>query len=136
MSRPPISTDGKTILLSSHILTELAEMCDTVTVIEKGRILATGTVQDILERVRPRRILSVRVFGPVDGVERFLLEQPGVSNVHEAGGRLRFEFGGGDDGQVSLVGRLVSGGFPVLEFSAESADLEDLFIEITEGRVQ
>jgi ABC-2 type transport system ATP-binding protein len=131
-----LAADGKTILLSSHILTELAEMCDTVTVIEKGRILATGTVQDILERVRHRRMLSVRVAGPAGGVERFLFEQPGVSNVHEAGGRLQFEFGGGDDEQVSLVGRLIAAGFRVLEFSAESADLEDLFIEITEGRVQ
>jgi ABC-2 type transport system ATP-binding protein len=131
-----LAADGKTILLSSHILTELAEMCDVVAVIEKGRILATGTVTDILARVRERRILSVRVAGPSAGVERFLLEQPAVVNVHEAGGRLQFEFGGGDDEQVALVGRLVAAGFPVLEFTAHSAGLEDLFIEITEGRVQ
>jgi ABC-2 type transport system ATP-binding protein len=131
-----LASDGKTILLSSHILTELSEMCDTVAVIEKGKILATGNVQDILERVRRRRILSVRLAAASDTVERFLLEQPGVVNVHEAGGRLRFEFEGGDEAQVALVSRLVSAGFPVLEFSAHSADLEDLFIEITEGRVQ
>jgi ABC-2 type transport system ATP-binding protein len=141
-----LAADGKTIVLSSHILTELAEICDIVTVIEKGRILATGTVKDILEGVRRRRILSVRLAGPQiagtnlsgtnGGVERFLLEQPGVLNVHEAGGRVEFEFGGGDDDQVSLVGRLIAAGFPVLEFSARSAGLEDLFIEITEGRVQ
>jgi ABC-2 type transport system ATP-binding protein len=141
-----LAADGKTIVLSSHILTELAEICDIVTVIEKGRILATGTVKDILEGVRRRRILSVRLAGPHlagtnlsgtnGGVERFLLEQPGVLNVHEAGGRVQFEFGGGDDDQVSLVGRLIAAGFPVLEFSAHSAGLEDLFIEITEGRVQ
>ena len=131
-----LAADGKTIVLSSHILTELAEMCDVVTVIEKGRILATGTVQDILEGVRRRRILSVRLAGSNDGLERFLLEQPGVTNIHEAGGRVEFEFGGGDGDQVALVGRLIAAGFPVLEFSAESAGLEDLFIEITEGRVQ
>jgi ABC-2 type transport system ATP-binding protein len=141
-----LAADGKTIVLSSHILTELAEICDIVTVIEKGRILATGTVKDILEGVRRRRILSVRLAGPQTSgthlsgtngaVERFLLEQPGVLNVHEAGGRVQFEFGGGDDDQVSLVGRLIAAGFPVLEFSAHSAGLEDLFIEITEGRVQ
>jgi ABC-2 type transport system ATP-binding protein len=139
-----LASDGKTIVLSSHILTELAEMCDVVTVIEKGKILATGTVQDILAGVRSRRILSVRLAGPLDGaqgrpfdaVERFLLEQPGVMNVHEAGGRLQFELDGGDDEQVALVARLIGAGFPVLEFSAHSADLEDLFIEITEGRVQ
>jgi ABC-2 type transport system ATP-binding protein len=131
-----LAADGKTVLLSSHILTELSEMCDLVTVIEKGRILATGTVTDILETVRSRRILSVRLAGRREGLERFLLEQPGVLNVHEAGDRVQFELGGGDDEQVALVGRLVAAGFPVLEFSAHSAGLEDLFIEITEGRVQ
>ena len=131
-----LAADGKTIVLSSHILTELAEICDIVTVIQKGRILATGTVRDILERVRRRRILSVRLAGLYDGVERFLIEQPGVLNVHEAGGRMQFEFAGGDDDQVSLVSRLIAAGFPVLEFSAHNAGLEDLFIEITEGRVQ
>jgi ABC-2 type transport system ATP-binding protein len=73
---------------------------------------------------------------PHDGFERFLVEQPAVLNVHEAGGRVQFEFAGDDDEQVSLVARLIAAGFPVLEFSAHSAGLEDLFIEITEGRVQ
>jgi ABC-2 type transport system ATP-binding protein len=131
-----LAADGKTILLSSHILTELSEMCDIVAVIEHGRVLAIGTVQEILEGLRRRRILSVRLSGSHDGVERFLLEQPGVLNVHEAGGRLQFEFDGGDGDQVSLVSRLVAAGFPLLEFSAHEADLEDLFIEITGGRVQ
>jgi len=131
-----LAADGKTVLLSSHILTELSEICDSVTVIEKGHILATGTVQDILEGIRSRRILSVRLAGQNDGAERFLLEQPGVLNVHEAGGHLQFEFGGGDDDQVDLIRRLLAAGFPVLEFSAHSAGLEDLFIEITEGQVQ
>jgi len=131
-----LASDGKTILLSSHILTELSEMCDTVTVIEKGKILATGTVEDILEGMRKRRLLSVRVAGPIAGLERFLLEQPGVRGVHEVGERVEFELDGGDDEQVQLVSRLIAGGFPVLEFSAHSAGLEDLFIEITEGRVQ
>ena len=68
--------------------------------------------------------------------ERFLLEQPGVTNVHEAGRCLQFEFDGGDDAQVQLVARLVAAGIPVLEIGAHSAGLEDLFIEITKGRVQ
>ena len=131
-----LAADGRTILLSSHILTELAEMCDAIAVIEKGKILATGTVKDILETIRQRRILSVRLARPSETIERFLVEQPGVLNVHEVGGRLRFEFAGGDEEQAALVGRLVAAGFGVLEFSAHSAGLEDLFIEITEGRGQ
>ena len=131
-----LAGDGKTILLSSHILTELSEMCDEVAVIEHGRILATGTVNDILQGLRERRVLSVRLAGPADRLERFLLEQPGVSKVHEAGGRLQFEFAGGDEEQVALVARLIEARFPILEFSAHDAGLEDLFIAITGGPVQ
>ena len=127
-----LAAGGKTILLSSHILTELAEMCDTVAVIEKGRLLATGTVAEILAGVRHRRMLSVRVAGGTGPLERFLVEQAGVFHVHEAGDRLQFEFDGGDDEQVQLIGRIVTAGFPVLEFAAHRAGLEDLFIEITQ----
>jgi ABC-2 type transport system ATP-binding protein len=131
-----LASDGTTVLLSSHILSELSEICDSVAVIERGRVLATGTVQEILEGLRPRRILSVRLVAGRDGLDRFLLEQPGVTKVHDVGGRVQFELDGGDDEQVALVGRLVSAGFPVLEFSTHEAGLEDVFIEITEGRVQ
>ena len=129
-----LAADGKTILLSSHILTELSEMCDSVAVIEHGRILALGTVKEILQGLRGRRVLSMRLAARQDELERFLLEQPGVAHVHEAGGRVRFEFEGGDDEQVALIARLVDARFPVLEFSAHGAGLEDLFIEITGGR--
>ena len=131
-----LAADGKTILLSSHILTELSEICDAVTVIERGKILATGSVEEILQRVRQRRLLSVRLTGSTERLERFLVEQPGVINVHEAGPCLEFELEGGDEEQVQLVSRLIGAGFPVLEFSSHSGGLEDLFIEITEGRVQ
>ena len=86
--------------------------------------------------MRKRRLLSVRLADTAsrDGLERFLREQPGVRIPHEAGDRIQFEFDGGDEDQVRLVGRIVGAGFPVLEFSAHGAGLEDLFIEITGGR--
>ena len=118
-------------------------MCDTVTVIEKGRILASGTVREIVDGLRQRRTLSVRLAAPDPRLERFLLEQPGVVGVHEAGDvvsgfsrTLRFELDGDDQAQVQLVARLIAAGFPILEFTAHSAGLEDAFIEITKGRVQ
>src|SRR5678815_3596678 len=125
-----LAADGKTVLLSSHILTELAEICDEVAVIEKGRILATGTVQDILRGLRKHRILSVRLAGNSEGVERFLVEQPGVLKVHEAidSAHFRFEFEGDDEAQAALLQRLVGAAFPILEFVAQDAGLEDLFM--------
>ena len=129
-----LAADGKTILLSSHILTELSEMCDMVTVIDKGRIIASGTVQEIVDGLRPRRVLSVRLAGAAgndDRLERFLLEQPGVAAVHALGARVQFELDGADEAQTALIGRIVNAGFPLLEFSAHNAGLEDVFIEIT-----
>ncbi len=131
-----LAASGKTILLSSHILTELSEMCDAVTVIEKGRILASGTVRDIVNGLRQRRELSLRLARPDAALERFLLEQPGVTGVRDGGVHIQFELDGDDDAQVQLIARLVAAGFPILEFSAPSAGLEDVFIEITNGRVQ
>ena len=131
-----LAADGKSILLSSHILTELSEMCDSVTVIEKGRILASGTVREIVDGLRQRRMLMVRLAAPDPRLERFLLEQPGVSNVHEAGVRMEFELDDDDQAQVELISRLIGAGFAVLEFSGQSAGLEDAFIEITKGHVQ
>jgi ABC-2 type transport system ATP-binding protein len=131
-----LAADGKTILVSSHILTELSEMCDTVTVIQKGRILASGTVREIIDGLRQRRMLSVRLAAPDPRLERFLLEQPGVVGVHEAGVRVQFELDGDDAAQVQLIARLIAAGFSILEFSAHGAGLEDVFIEITNGHVQ
>jgi ABC-2 type transport system ATP-binding protein len=131
-----LAADGKTVLLSSHILTELSEICDAVAVIEKGKILATGTVQEIMTNLREHRLLSLRLAGERESAMRFLLEQPGVIKVLDANDRLQFEFTGDDHAQVTLLSRLVAAGFPILEFSAEGAGLEDLFMKITTGSVQ
>ncbi|MFA5194128.1 MAG: ABC transporter ATP-binding protein [Verrucomicrobiia bacterium] len=131
-----LAADGKTIFLSSHILTELSEICDAVAVIEKGRLLATGSVADILKSLRRHRVLTVRVASQREQAERFLLEQPGVLQVRERNGSLEFDYAAGDDEQVALLARLVTAGFPVLEFTVRGADLEDLFLKITEGKVQ
>jgi ABC-2 type transport system ATP-binding protein len=131
-----LAADGKTVLLSSHILTELSEICDAVAVIEKGKILATGTVEDIMKGIREHRVLSVRLSGQREKAMRFLLEQPDVARVLDANDRLQVEFTGDDAAQVALLVRLVTAGFPILEFNAEGAGLEDLFMKITAGNVQ
>ena len=131
-----LAADGKTVLLSSHILTELSEVCDVVAVIEKGKILATGTVQEILRGLRHHRILSLRLAQKDETLDRFLLEQPGVLKLSEMNGRVQFEFQGDDTAQAALLNRLVVAGFPVLEFNSQDAGLEDLFMKITTGQVQ
>jgi ABC-2 type transport system ATP-binding protein len=131
-----LAADGKTVLLSSHILTELSEICDAVAVIEKGKILATGTVEEIMTGLRQHRVLCVRLRSGKDDAMRFLLEQPDVARVLDANDRLQLEFTGDDAAQVALLGKLVSAGFAILEFNVEGAGLEDVFMRITAGKVQ
>ena len=89
-------------------------MCDTVAVIEKGKILANGTVQDIMRGMRRHRTLSLRVASNPSAVERFLHEQPDVLKVRSSSDALRLEldFDGEDEAQAGLLQRLVTAGFP------------------------
>jgi hypothetical protein len=86
--------------------------------------------------LREHRVLSVRLAGERETAMRFLLEQPGVAKVVDANDRIQIEFTGDDTAQISLLGKLVGSGFPILEFSMEGAGLEDLFMKVTAGKVQ
>ena len=132
----------KTVLISSHILTELSEICDSATIIEAGRILASGTIAEIQnphrERARRRmgRRLSVRVLGGSDRVERWLMEQPFVSGVQSSDDRVDFQLEGDESAQHDLLKKLIEKDFPVIEFQSERQTLEDAFMNITNGITQ
>jgi ABC-2 type transport system ATP-binding protein len=75
---------GKTIMISSHILTELAELCTHIAIIERGRLLAAGDVQTILRSLQPHRTLELRVLTAAERVEALLRDQPDVLDVRRA----------------------------------------------------
>lgn len=133
---------GKTVLISSHILTELGEICDSAAIIEAGRILASGTIDEIRDLQRQRRgstghsTLRARLLGPADPAERWLLEQPFVSKVAVAGDLVTFEFTGDAAAQHQLLRGLINAEIQVVEFSGKTESLEDAFMAITEGITQ
>jgi len=132
----------KTVLISSHILTELGEICDSAAIIEAGRILAHGTVEEISRMPRISRgethttTLSVRVLGDAKDLELALAEQPFVSEVAVAGQTASFRFAGDESAQRDLLRSLVDKGLPVVEFLGKTETLEDAFMAITRGIVQ
>ena len=128
---------GKAILISSHILSELGEMCDSIVVIERGQVLTTGRVDELSAGIRQRAdMVFVKCFGPLEPLERALLEEPGVQRVHAEGDGLAVGFRGNEEDRAELLARLVSRGLPISEFRSDSVGLEDVFLEVTEGRVQ
>ncbi|HTI52213.1 MAG TPA: ABC transporter ATP-binding protein [Planctomycetaceae bacterium] len=137
-----LATDlKKTILISSHILTELSEICDSAAIIEAGKILACGTVSEILETLKHRRgrsaaILTLRVLRNAEALERLLLQQPFVSTVGLAGDSASFYFDGDDAQRARLLKHLVDQGVEIIEFSGKTENLEDAFMAITEGIMQ
>ncbi|RPI30441.1 MAG: ABC transporter ATP-binding protein [Chloroflexota bacterium] len=126
---------GKTILLSSHILTELAELCDSVGIIEKGHLVASGPVAEISRHLRDERILRIKVLSKADEATSILRDQPGVGQVNEVNGFLEFEFTGNEEAAANILDRLVGSGIRVSSFSEIASDLEDIFLKLTKGEV-
>jgi ABC-2 type transport system ATP-binding protein len=137
-----LATDlKKTILISSHILTELSEICDSAAIIEAGRILACGTVEEIMETLKDRRgrmttLLTLRVVRNAELLERLLVQQPFVSLIGIAGQTASFQYDGDDTARARLLKHLVDEGVEIVEFSGKTENLEDAFMAITEGIMQ
>jgi ABC-2 type transport system ATP-binding protein len=137
-----LATDlQKTILISSHILTELSEICDSAVIIEAGKILASGTVAEILDRLKTRRgrttsLLTLRVLRHAEQLERLLLVQPYVSQISVGGQSVSFQYDGDDAARAALLKLLIDQGAEVVEFSGKTENLEDAFMAITEGIMQ
>ncbi len=124
---------GKTIIISSHILPELAEMVDDIGVIEHGNLIAQGKVQDIQNRMRTNRILHLRLMAQTNEAVSFLKDQAHVSMVLEDETGIHVHFSGQDEEQAELLGLLIAKGFPLISFSEAQTNLEDVFLEITKG---
>jgi ABC-2 type transport system ATP-binding protein len=134
-----LAASGKGILISSHILPELGEMCDSVVVIERGRRVVAGTIAEIQRSVEHEQSVAMRVIGDeaaAEAAERFLLTQPGVAGVARDGQRLRFPFAGGEHELGELLARAIGAGVRVVEFARTEADLEDIFLKTTKGNLQ
>jgi len=127
---------GKAILLSSHILTELSEMCTSVTVIERGKILGSGTVADVVKSVTPRARIYLRALAGPEAAERALLERPHVAGVRREREGVSFDLEGGEEELAQLVAELVRAELRIVELSPQVIDLEDIFLSLTEGKLQ
>jgi ABC-2 type transport system ATP-binding protein len=127
---------GKTILISSHILTELADLCTSVGIIERGRLQFAGGI----ERVRGLRPAAgrvvVRLHGEAAGAAELLRAHPRVQEVRAEGAELSFQYDG-DPGEFHTVVKVLTDHrVPLLSVSQEAGSLERLFLEVTEGNVQ
>ncbi|HWI47968.1 MAG TPA: ABC transporter ATP-binding protein [Rummeliibacillus sp.] len=125
---------GKTILISSHILPELAEMCDEIGVIEQGKLIANGSVAEIQAQLMGERFITVKYQAGYDLnlAKQFFEENPFVSSIEVTENKLNFRFNGSDEDQMKLLKQTVQQEVPILSFAEDEKDLEDVFMAITE----
>lgn len=131
-----LAAEGKTVLISSHILSELAEMCDRVGIIEQGRLLANDTVDGLRNRSQTHLELIVVIDGPTDTAAKVLSEIEFVSELVAGDQIIQFQITGDRERQFQVLHRLCDARVKVLEYRLVDESLEDLFMKVTSGHVQ
>jgi ABC-2 type transport system ATP-binding protein len=124
--------EQRTVLLSTHILSEAQQICDRVLIISKGRIIAEDTPQNLQARLVGSERAAVRVRGDADGLPKVVQKVKGVRSVHpEADGSLEFQFSPGQDVRPEVAKAIVGAGYGLLEMRPIGMSLEEIFLELT-----
>ena len=132
---------GKTIFFSSHILSEVADICTSIAILEAGSLVAYGDMAEMKRQLRTHRLIQIRLLGELTPVQEFLLRHEAVESTitSEEGDipadALRFDFTGDDESLSDLLASLIANNFRVVAFQEETGDLEDVFLQVTKGIV-
>jgi ABC-2 type transport system ATP-binding protein len=126
---------GKTILISSHILTELADCCTTVGIIERGKLLMHGPIDDVYRRIRRNRVVRIKFVENLEAGVSFLRSQPETRDVQIENNHVTVELAADERQTAALLERLLAAGLHVSSFAEKEPTLEDVFMMVTKGVV-
>ena len=131
-----IADMGKAVLISSHILAELSEICDQVVVLEKGRLMGDQNVQDLQSQSAQQTSIYVQATCSIEHLHETLIGYPKVEDALVEEGGVVINIQGGVEERVALLSYLIEQKVPVYGFASRDLDLEDLFLSLTKGDVQ
>jgi len=127
---------GKTILVSSHILPELADICNKIGIIERGALLVSGPVEDVMKQVRKGTVLRVGVVADIDRAAKLLDSEPRIATVEPVDGVLRVVLAEGQTDYAFIASLLIEHGHQVTLLKEEEINLETAFMYLTKGMTQ
>ncbi|GLC29921.1 ABC transporter ATP-binding protein [Clostridium omnivorum] len=122
----------KTIIISSHILPELAELCTTIGIIEKGQMIIQGTVDEIMQQVYKNKSIKIKVTGKQEEAVMILKEFPQIDGITTGENTIEAYFSGNDEEMSTILTALVTKKIPVVTFAQLDGNLEDVFMKVTE----
>jgi ABC-2 type transport system ATP-binding protein len=128
-----LRTMGKTILVSSHILPELADICNKIGIIEQGKLLVNGEVTEVMKQVRTDIVLNIAVADRLTDAANLIESQPEVERVEDKNGVLIVKLHEGVNQYSFLANRLVNTGFELTLFKEDEINLETAFMHLTKG---
>jgi ABC-2 type transport system ATP-binding protein len=124
---------GKTIIISSHILPELAELCTGIGIIDKGKLVISGSVSDIMQKVYSKKVIRIKVRDRVEDAVILLKEYPFVDKLISGEDTIQAGFEGDEADMSRVLSKLVTVGIPVVSFAQLDGNLEDVFMKVTKG---
>ena len=133
-----LSAMGKTIFFSSHVLSEVEEICSHIGIIEAGQLVAAGSVDEMRRRLTPHRVIRLVILDKLPQAKEILMRVPGVTemaDVPDHPNHLRLSLTGDDAALAEALRALVASDVPVSSFTEETGDLEDVFMRLTKGIV-
>lgn len=127
-----LAARGKTVLISSHILTELSAFCTSIGVMEQGHLRVSGKLQDVIDELEPKKLLTIEILRPSDSVDTVLLAN-GVQDIKRDSSNdliLNCTFDNDRDWVASLLVILVKEGIPICGIYERQFDVEDIFMKL------
>ena len=126
---------GKTILISSHILTELADCCTSIGIIERGQLLMHGPIDDVYRRIRRNRVVEIRFLERMEAALSIIRGRSETLDLQVDGPRARLELAADDAALAALLDELIAAGVRMHSFAERDPTLEDVFMLVTKGLV-
>ncbi len=130
-----LGSAGKAVVVSSHILSEMADFCNSVGIMERGKMLLSGRIDDILKQLRPGLLVRVRLLAADDRLGPLLVAHPAVNEVETDGAQSTFKLAGDAEVAANLLRELIQKEFRVTEFREMTSNLQDIFLQVSTGRV-
>ncbi len=126
---------GKTILISSHILTELADCCTSIGIVERGQLLMHGPIDEVYRQIRGNRIVRIKCVSGADRAASLIRSLPQTRGVELDNGHITAEMEIDDEQMATLLKQLIASGIQVRSFAEKDPTLEDVFMMVTKGLV-